>query len=158
MRIKILVSIIIAAFFLPQTGFSQNAQKIVFDDKDSTDGYYLAIRPAGNIQGAQVLFRSFVRPEDVLSETKLQNVGSSNDLLTVFVSTKQSLCADDNALKRISAVLQDIARKYSVNVSKFAIGGFEYAGNIVLRYTELSYQYPSEYPVQPKAVFAINCP
>jgi hypothetical protein len=38
------------------------------------------------------------------------------------------------------------------------LGGFIYAGNTALRYTELCYENPSRFPVLPKAVFAINSP
>jgi len=38
------------------------------------------------------------------------------------------------------------------------MAGFDFAGTIVLRYTELTYQFPNKFPVTPKAVFGIDCP
>jgi len=159
MKQKSLVVIYLMLIFCNSSGNAQNVEKIIFNDKDSANDYYLAIRPlSGNIRGVQVLFRSFIQPEQVLPETKLHNVGSSNDILTVYASLKQGLCANTITLERINTILKNITQTYSVDTAKFAIGGFEYAGNIVLRYTELSYQNPSQFFIQPKAVFAINCP
>ena len=156
---KILMVVKAFIFILPQFVFSQNSEKIFFNNKDSTSDYYLAIRPlSGNIKGVQVLFRSFIAPEDILPETKLHNVASVNNMLTVFASLKQALSADTSSLERINTILKHVVQKFSLDTSKFALGGFEYAGNIVLRYTELAYQNPSQFLIHPKAVFAINCP
>ncbi|HSZ87143.1 MAG TPA: hypothetical protein VK787_14015 [Puia sp.] len=159
MKSKILLTIFSFGFILPKIAFSQNSEKIYFDDKDSVNNYYLAVRPlSGNIKGVQVLFRSFVSPEFVLPETKLHNVASVNNILTVFASLKQTLSADTVSIERINTILKHVAKKFSVDTSKFALGGFEYAGNVVLRYAEFTYQDPSQFYIHPKAVFAINCP
>ena len=42
--------------------------------------------------------------------------------------------------------------QFSADPSKFAMAGYDEAGNIALRYTELTYENPSGYPVQPEAV------
>ncbi|HEY4876587.1 MAG TPA: hypothetical protein VIH86_13500, partial [Puia sp.] len=134
MRLKILLLIISFGFILPKIGFSQNSEKIFFDDKDSANNYYLAVRPlSANIKGVQVLFRNFVPPELVLPETKLHNVASVNDMLTVFASLKQTLSTDTASIERINIILKHIAQKFSVDTGKFVLGGFEYAGNVVLR-------------------------
>jgi hypothetical protein len=145
--------------WIPADLKSQNFQKIFFDDKDSADGYYLAFLPlSGQIQGVQVLFTSFTNLEMLPAETKLQNVAYGNGLLTVMASMKQGLCADSASLARMSRILQDIETRFSADSSKFALGGFEYAATIVLRYAERSLQDPSQFPVRPKAVFLLDCP
>ncbi len=159
MKNRILVVIISAIFFMPMAGISQNAEKVFFDPKDSTDGYYLAVLPqSGNIQGVQVLFSSFNFLENILPETKLQNVAYGNDILTIIASLKTALSADTGTIDRINHILNHIAAKFSVDTSKFVLGGYEYAGTVVLRYTELTYEDPSRYPVHPKAVFVMDCP
>jgi hypothetical protein len=145
--------------FISGTVFSQFSEKIVFNGKDSANDYYLAVRPlSGNIQGVQVLLTSFNPPEFVLAESKLQNIAYGNDLLTIIASLNQSLCADSSSVDRITRILQHVIAHYSADTSKFVLGGFMYAGNTALRYTELCYENPTRYPVLPKAVFAINCP
>ncbi|HXB30550.1 MAG TPA: hypothetical protein VNW49_12060, partial [Puia sp.] len=144
---------------LPYSGNSQNTEKIIFNSNDSANDYYLAIRPlSGNIKGAQVLLASFMSPEFILSESKLQNVAYGNDLLTVVASMGPELSADSTSVNRINAILKNVTRHYSVDTSGFAIGALGYTGNIILRYTEMCYENPGLFPLLPKAVFAINCP
>jgi hypothetical protein len=145
--------------FALSTCFAQNNERVFFDDTDSTNNYYLAVKPlSGNIRGVLVLFSSFNNLENILSETKLHNIAYANDLLTVFASLKTGLCADDESLKRIGAILTHIRNKFSIDSNKFVLGGYEFAGNIILRYCELAYAKPNQFFVRPKAVFAINCP
>ena len=159
MSIKKLFPIIAAVFLLPSFIYCQNIEKVIFDPKDSTDGYYLAIQPQSkNIKGVVVLFTSFLPPESLLPETKLHNVASANDILTIVASAKQKLYADSAAIQRITAILKDVVARFSADASKFALAGYDEAGNIALRYTELTYENPSTYLVQPKAVFGIETP
>ncbi|HEX3081038.1 MAG TPA: hypothetical protein VHQ04_11265, partial [Puia sp.] len=150
---------LIILFFSPRLVLSQFSEKIVFNSKDSANDYYLAVRPlSGNIQGVQVLLTSFNPPEFILAESKLQNIAYGNDLLTIIASLNQSFCADSSSVDRMNQILQHVVNHFSADTSKFALGGFMYAGNITLRYTELCYENPSRFPILPKAVFAINCP
>ena len=92
MNFKKYSHLIIVSFFLfPSFTFCQNLEKVIFDSKDSTAGYYLAIQPQSkNIKGAVVLLTSFLPPESLLLETKLHNVASANDILTIVVSTNKN--------------------------------------------------------------------
>ena len=159
MKIKTFFPIIASVFFLPSVIYSQNIEKIKFDPNDSTDGYYLAIQPQSKkIKGAVVLLTSFLSPENLLPETKLHNVAYTNDILTVVASSKQKLYADSSAIKRTVLILKDVITRFSADPSKFIIAGYDEAGNIALRYTELTYENPSMYAVQPKAVIGIDAP
>src|SRR5687768_10609175 len=159
MKIKTRLPIIATLFFLPSFIYCQNIEKIIVDSKDSTDGYYLAIPPQSkNIKGVVVLLTSFMPPESLLPETKLHNVAYVNDILTVVASAKQKLYADSSAIKRLTAILKDVVARFSADPSKFALAGYDEAGNIALRYTELSYENSSMYLVQPKVVFGIDTP
>jgi hypothetical protein len=144
---------------LPYSANSQNTEKIIFNSKDSADDYYLAIPPlSGNVQGVQVLLASFMPPEYILSESKLQNVAYGNDLLTIVASLGPVLSADSASINRITVILKNVIDRYSADTSRFALGALGYAGNISLRYTEMCYENPKQFPILPKAVFAMNCP
>ncbi len=146
-------------FLIPAIAGAQNFSKIIYDRKDTLNDYYIAVPPvSGTVNAAVVLFTSFGKPENILSETKLQNVASANNMLTVFASLNNSLCADSATLLNIEKIIKNVTSVYKVDTSHIVLGGYIYAGNIILRYTELSYQFPSEYGVRPKAVLAINCP
>ncbi len=145
--------------FIPRYGNGQNTEKVFFDKTDSANDYYLAIPPlSGNIKGVQVSLASFMSPETILSESKLQNVAYGNDLLTIVASLGPELSADSSSVNRITNILKNVIVHYSADTSGFAIGALGYAGNIVLRYTEMCYENPTQFPVLPKAVFAMDCP
>lgn len=157
--VRLFILFIAVFFLIPRAGNCQFTEKIIFNSKDSTNDYYLAIPPlSGNIQGVQVLFASFSPPEYLLPETKLQNVAYGNDILTIMASMKEGLCADSASIERINQILKDVVTHFSADTSRFALGGFMYAGNIVLRYTELCYEHPAEFLIHPKAVFVVDCP
>lgn len=157
MTMRLFVFLMFLVFSFPFLSIAQNSDRISFDLSDSTNGYYLAIKPKSNqIKGVVVLLTSFSAPQDLLSETKLHNVAYNNDLLTVFAPMKQKLYADSFAVNRINTIFKDIIQRYHADTSKFALAGYDEAGNIALRYTELVYQHPSQYPLQPKAVFGID--
>jgi len=153
---KLFIIILVSS---PLAAKCQLIEKISFDASDSTGGYYLAVRPASNnIKGVLVLLNSFRVPESMLPETRLHNVGYANNILTVFASMNFKLYADSAAVLRINAIMQDIVTRFSPDTAKFALAGHDFAGSIALRYTELTYEHLEQYPVQPKAVFGVDCP
>ena len=159
-KILIVICILLTTFLsVPQFALTQNTEKIIFNNNDSTNDYYLAIPPlSGNIEGVQVLLASFMAPEFILSESKLQNVAYGNNLLTIVASMGLALSADTSSVNRINFILKNVISRYSADTSRFAIGALGYAGNIALRYTEMCYENPGQFPLLPKAVFVINCP
>jgi len=146
-------------FCLPFAGYGQFTEKIIFNNRDSTNDYYLAIPPiSGNIQGVMVLVSSFASPEYIFTESKLPNTAMGNDLLTIIASLGTSLWADSESVSRINQILNHVIKQYTADTSKFVIGALGYSGNTCLRYTEMCYANPGRFPVLPKAVFAISCP
>jgi len=143
--------------FFPTALKSQNIEKVFFNTQDSTNGYYLSIKPAsGNIKAVQVLLRSFNGPESIIPETKLHNIAYANDILTIMASMNDKFYADTAAVNRIDSILKDVVGRFSADTSKFVMAGFDLAGNIVLRYTEMCYEFPAKFPLRPKAVFTIQ--
>lgn len=152
-------TILFALLIFSISTLSQTIEKVVFDSNDSTDGYYLAISPrSNNIKGTLVLFNSFSSPENMLPETKLHNVAYANDLLTIAVSMKQKLYADTITIKRLNTILKHVVSKYAADTSKFVLAGYDFAGNIALRYTEFTKEHPSQFLIHPRAVIAIDSP
>jgi hypothetical protein len=134
-------------------------EKNVFDKSDSTYGYYLAFRPQSNkIKGTLLVITSFGTPENLLSETKLHNVAYANDILTVYLSVGHKVYADAVAIGKINRVAQSIFTTYAVDTARMALAGYDFAGNIALRYAELANEHPASYMLHPKAVFAVDAP
>jgi hypothetical protein len=136
---------------------AQQIENIILDSSKNNPDYYVAIRPASkNSKGAIVLLTSFLPPENLLTETKLQNTAYANELLIAIVPMKMKLYADSFSVKRINIVLADIASRFSVDTSRFVMAGYDEAGNIALRYAELTYEHKQDFFIQPKAVFTID--
>lgn len=134
----------------------QYMEKVSYDAADANNGYYLVIPPLSTaIRGVLVVFCTFRGPESMLPETRLHNVASAGDLLTIYASLGTRLAADSATVARVNTILQHIATKYKADTAAFALGGLGMAGAIVLRYTELANQYPDRFPIRPRAVFAI---
>jgi hypothetical protein len=138
------------------TARSQSFEKVSFDASDSTNGYYLAFPPAsGSIKGVLVFFCSFRPPESLLPETRLHNVATASNLLTIYASVGNHLLPDPATIDRMNAMLKHLTEKYKTDTSSFVLGGFDMAGTIVLRFTELAYEHPAQFAVCPKAIFAV---
>jgi hypothetical protein len=101
--------------FLPLFVGAQNLEKVVFDPADSVNGYYLAVRPlSGTIRGVMVVFRSFRGPESIPPETKLHNVASVNDILTVYASIGWRLTPGAEVVERMNRLFAHVLSQYKV--------------------------------------------
>lgn len=143
-----------------QQAFTQDFEKIVLNPADSTSGYYLSVKPhATEIRGVLVLLDGFGgRAEQIFPETKLHHVAQQNGILTVGMAQGNKIYADSMVVQRMNAVFRDVMQRYLVKPDAFVLGGFSAGGTIVLRYAELCKESPAQYPIQPKAVFAVDAP
>jgi hypothetical protein len=144
---KILLSVI---GFLPLALFGQTIEKHPFNGSD----YYLFVKPQGPVKATLVLLTNFPA-ESIPPETKLHGVAYINNVLTVYCSLP-GFVADSANANRISHLLSSIAADLSADTASFVLGGFGFAGNIALRYTEYCYAQPGLFPIKPKAVFTIG--
>jgi hypothetical protein len=155
----------LALFCYLLTLFSRNAigqqiEKIAFDNTDSVNGYYLVIKPSSpTIQGVLILLDGYGGNADrFLSETKIPNVASANEILTVCIPTGARLFADDSMIRLLNQISSQLIRDYGLKKDQFAIGGMAAGGTIALRYAELCMESPDEFPILPKAVFDVDAP
>jgi hypothetical protein len=142
------------------TTIAQNYEKVVVNAKDSTSGYYLAVKPpTSSISGVLVLLDGFGgAAESIPVESMLPNIAYANGILTVAAAMGQKIYADSAVIGKLNLLLKDVIKRYNVAPDKFVIGGFSAGGTIALRYVELCKESPSTYPVNPRAVFAVDSP
>src|SRR4051794_38517673 len=154
---KKLILPLAALFFVSATN-AQYPEKVIPDPAKGTD-FYTVVRPvSGRIEATLILLTSFLPAEFLLRETKLHSIASANNFLTVVVSMQQKLYADSAAVNRINLAFSDIVARFKIDTSRVALAGFDEAGGIALRYTELAHQHPANFPLRPKAVFGIDTP
>lgn len=138
---------------------AQTLKKIVYNQKDSL-GYYLAVEPkTDSISGVLVLLAGFGQiPEHTPPETKLQNVGFANSILTIFCAGGNKLYADSVTQHKLTLIINDIVNRYTVKTNSFVLGGYSAGGMLAMRYVELCNEFPDKFPIQPKGVFTVDSP
>ncbi|MBS1564068.1 MAG: hypothetical protein JST39_06750, partial [Bacteroidetes bacterium] len=141
------------------TTFCQPIEKVWFDKKDSTYGYYVTIHPSSrNIQAALVLLDGYGgNADNFFPETKIQNVAYANEILTICIPTGTRLYADAAMLDLMNRILSEVREKYGLRKDQFAIGGMSSGGTIALRYAELCHEKP-DFAITPRAVFDVDSP
>lgn len=156
---KNLIPILIIIFWTVY-GKAQSIEKIVLDKTDDVSGYYLAIEPqTKKIDGVLLLLPGYgQKAETIFPETKLHNVGYLNNILTIGFASGAKLYADKETQDKLNNVIEDVLQRYSLNESKFVIGGFSAGGTVALRYAEICKEYPDKFPITPKGVFVVDSP
>lgn len=152
--------LMLTLLFVYDIACSQSVKKTVVNEKEFFSGYYLAVEPeTGSPEGVLMLLAGYgQRAEDILPETKLQNVAYANNILTVAFAAGNKLYADSITQHNLSAVILDILARYKVDPQKFVIGGFSAGGMVAMRYVELCHEFPDKFPVKPTGVFTVDSP
>ncbi|MDB5230179.1 MAG: hypothetical protein JWN76_984 [Chitinophagaceae bacterium] len=158
--VKYLFFLCVHIVLIWNTVIAQRYEKIVVNAKDTTSGYYLAVKPpTSTISGVLVLLDGFGgAPESIPIESMLPNIAYANGILTVAATMGQKVYADSAVIGKLNLLLRDVIKRYNVSPDKFVIGGFSAGGTISLRYVELCKESPSKYPVYPRAVFTVDSP
>lgn len=146
--------------FISISTLAQNYEKVWFNKSDSTYGYYIVLKPAdAAFRGAIVLLDGYGgNATSMLHETHIPQKALSNSLIVVCIPSGPRLFLDKEYASTINRILTEVSAHYKIDRNKFAIGGFSIGGTIALRYTELSYQYPHKFYIEPKALFTIDSP
>ncbi len=154
---KILKFLLLWLLALPAVVRSQSIDKVYFDTRDSAHSFYYAVPPmSGNIQATLVVFTGFYPLKRLLAESRLHNVASGNDILTIYASQGENLVANKECVDRINTILKHVATNYKTDTSRFILAGYDIPGNVVLRYAELAEEKPAETFIHPKGVMGIG--
>ncbi|MEP1096053.1 MAG: hypothetical protein ABJG78_13145 [Cyclobacteriaceae bacterium] len=139
---------------------SQNIEKIIFNEADANNGYYLAVQPSKKeIEGVLVLLPGFGQtPESIFPESKIQNVAYLHNILTIAIAGGRKLYADDSVIENLNQAFEHVKMTYSVGSDEFVIGGFSAGGTIALRYGEYCIDRSQEAAILPKGVFTVDSP
>lgn len=153
------IILIILLFTFLNSSFAQNYETIVVDKNDPVTGYYLAVKPQGNIEGVLVLLPGFGEiPENVFPETKLHNTAYNNNILTLILPFGNKIYTDAPTVANINRALIDSIKRMNLDPNKFVMGGFSAGGTIAMRYVEHCIEKPELFPIKPKAVFTVDSP
>lgn len=160
MKIKFLI-ILCFSMLIFKGILAQSVKKIVLDKDDERSGYYLAVEPQqeDTIKGVLLLFSGFGQyPESALPETKLHNVASANNILTIFFAGGDKLYVDSITLFKTNRLIQDVLTRYKIAKDKFVLGGYSAGGMLAMRYVELCNEFPNKFAIQPQGIFTVDAP
>lgn len=162
-HLKIILTIL--CFVNIQIAFAQlsdslNIERVVIDSTNESYGYYLSVQPkTTKIKGVLMLLPGFgQKSEDIFLDTKLPEFAAENGFITIGFAGRMRLMADSMVQAKMNAVINHVYENNTIETDNFFIGGFSAGGVIALRYTELCYEFPKQFPVQPKAVFMADSP
>jgi hypothetical protein len=143
-----------------------DAEKVIIDSLDTNFGYYMKVEPTTTAdgeppptKGVLVLLPGFGQPsESVFLDSDLPAIAAQNGFLTVSFAGIMRFTADSVIQEKLTSVIAHVLATNEVDSTNFFVGGFSSGGVIALRYVELCYQYPQQFPVQPRAVFMADSP
>lgn len=120
---------------------------VVFPENDQIKSFMVLLDGFGN------------SPKDVLFQTDIPKYASQQGILTIIplLKTGTTYFGSDSASQQsLKEIINLVVAKYDLKNKDLYIGGFSIGGTCAVKYAELSVQ--KNYPVRPKAVFAIDAP
>ena len=154
-------TILIATLFLCQVSFSQKAETVYLNPKDSSSNLYVIVYPPKlPYKGFAFLIPGmFQKASDVLVQTDLPKYAAQQGILTIiptFTTGISSFGIDSTTQVSLLELLDHVITKYKLEGLNFYLGGFSIGGSASLKYAELALR--NNYKVKPVAVFAIDAP
>jgi esterase/lipase len=155
------ITLLILTLFTPLFLYGQKIETVYLNEKDSTTNMYIAVLPENEqVNSFMVLLDGFGNsPKDVLLQTDIPKYASQQGILTIIplLKTGTSYFGSDMASQQsLKEIINLVVAKYQLKGKNLYIGGFSIGGTCAVKYSELSIQ--NNYPVKPKAVFAIDPP
>lgn len=141
---------------------SQIIKNVFLSKGDSTKNRYILVTPPDSVKIKGFMFLipgAFEYPKDVLIQSDLPYYAARKGILTfipIFETGITSFGIDDSTQNSVKEMVDYCVKTYNLKNSAFYIGGFSIGGTTAIKYAELAIQ--KNYPVKPKAVFAIDPP
>lgn len=141
---------------------AQHVSTVLLSNADTTKSKLVVVRPPAGVKTTAYMFLipgSFEQPQNVLVQSQLPEMASAKGIVVfipVFETGVTSFAADDSTQNSFTKLLEYCVKKYDLQGKDFYLGGFSMGGTCAIKYAELSVK--KNYPVKPKAVFAIDPP
>jgi len=155
------INLLILTLLTSIISYGQRIEKVYLNANDSTTNMYIAVVPEKEkVNSFMVLLDGFGNsPQDVLFQTGIPKYASQQGILTIIplLKTGPSYFGSDTASQQsLKEIINLVVNRYQLKGKDLYIGGFSIGGTCAVKYSELSVQ--NNYPVKPKAVFAIDPP
>ena len=155
------INLLILTLLTSIISYGQRIETVYLNANDSTTNMYIAVVPEKEkVNSFMVLLDGFGNsPQDVLFQTGIPKYASQQGILTIIplLKTGPSYFGSDTASQQsLKEIINLVVNRYQLKGKDLYIGGFSIGGTCAVKYSELSVQ--NNYPVKPKAVFAIDPP
>lgn len=155
------INLLILTLLTSIISYGQRIEKVYLNANDSTTNMYIAVVPEKEkVNSFMVLLDGFGNsPQDVLFQTGIPKYASQQGILTIIplLKTGPSYFGSDTASQQsLKEIINLVVNRYQLKGKDLYIGGFSIGGTCAVKYSGLSVQ--NNYPVKPKAVFAIDPP
>lgn len=139
--------------------FGQEVERI-YRSKDSTQNFYLALKPGTIAKGLLVILPGFGGfPRDVLEETDLPAKARKDGYVVIIPYLSiQTFYTDSLSQSRLTTLIPEVIKKYNVPREKFIIGGHSAGGNGALLYAENAFKLNNAKIIKPNLVFGVDPP
>ena len=155
------INLLILTLFTSIILYGQKIETVYLNAKDSSTNMYVAVIPEkGPVNSFLVLLDGFGNsPKDVLFQTDIPKLASQQGILTIIplLKTGPSYFGSDAASQQsLQEMISFVVTQHQLEGLDYFIGGFSIGGTCAVKHAELAVQ--ENYPIKPKAVFAINPP
>ena len=142
------------------SGLAQKTEKVVLDNKISSEEGYLAVFPGDTPEGFLVLVGSYGETaEEVLKNSSIPAQASEKGILTIvplFQTGTSSIGFDQATQESFRRIVDFAVEKHQLQKVPFFVGGFSIGGTAAVKFAELAVQ--NDYSTKPNAVFAVDPP
>ncbi len=144
------------------SGYCQNKEIVYLSKNDTTQNYYMALKPDSSSKGLLIILGGFcTTPDEILLETELpfeaRNAGYTV-VMPYFLNDCDSIDSKNIYLKELSSLLPKLIEKYKIPEHKLIIGGHSLGGLRALYYAEMAYKYSNKSYLRPNLVFGVDPP
>ena len=151
----------LSALVISTSASAQQMETVYLNAADTTVNKYIVVKPQeGAIKGVLFLLDGLGgSPQNVLMQSAIPTYAAQQGLLTIIpmLQTGKSYFGSDlGSQKSLKTIVEGAVAKYKLTGKNCYFGGFSIGGTCVVKYAQLAKT--ENYPVQPKAVFAIDPP
>ena len=146
--------------FAQKLTISGQAVEKIYRTQDTTENFYLALKPEKSAKGLLVILPGFGGLiERVLDETDLPAKARANGYVVIIPYLRlDTFYTDSISQERLVALIPEVIKKFNVPKDKFIIGGHSAGGNGALLYSENAYRSKSGKIIKPNLIFGVDPP
>lgn len=133
--------------------------ELYLNDQDATELFYYKYLPKKDIKGVLVILPSGGELiENTLKQITLHQKAVKKGILVIVPSINWGTDNREAEFNLLNKIFNDVIEKHKVSKDKFILGGLSSGAMLSLTYAEKAVKNPENFPLIPKAIFALDAP